>query len=193
MRVNAKLNKIRIAPRKIKLVTDFIEGLDAAEALDQLNATVKTGVRPIQKLLSSAISNGESNFGIDRDNMYVYRIIVGAGPALKRWMPKAFGRAGRILKRTSQIELILEERVEGKGRKSKDQMEKEKKEREKEKIRQLAEQKEAEEKRVKEKKDGKKGEQAFEKTAESKEVKNPPAGGEKRGGLVSRIFRRKSM
>ncbi len=146
MRVNAKLNKIRIAPRKIKLVTDFIEGLDVAEALDQLNATVKTGVRPIQKLLLSAISNGENNFGIDRDNMYVFKINVGAGPALKRWMPKAFGRAGRILKRTSQIELILEERVEGKGRKSKEQMEKEKKEREKKKIRQLAEQKEAEEK-----------------------------------------------
>lgn len=189
MRVNAKLNKIRIAPRKIKLVTDFIEGLDVAEAMDQLNATVKTGVQPIQKLLLSAISNGENNFGIDRDNMYVYKINVGAGPALKRWMPKAFGRAGRILKRTSQIELILEERVEGKGRKSKDQLEKEKKEREKKRIRQLAEQKEAEEKREEEKKEEKKSEPAFEKTTESKEIKKA----EKKGGLTSRIFRRKSM
>lgn len=186
MKVIAKLNKIRIAPRKIKLVTDFIEGLDVAEALEQLDATVKTGVRPIQKLLLSAISNGENNFGIDRDNMYVYKINVGAGPALKRWMPKAFGRAGRILKRTSQIELILEERVEGKGRKSKDQLEKEKKEREAKK-RKL--EKEAEEKREKEKKEEKKSEPAFEKTTESKEIKKA----EKKGGLTSRIFRRKSM
>lgn len=186
MRVNAKLNKIRIAPRKIKLVTDFIEGLDVAEAMDQLNATVKTSVRPIQKLLLSAISNGENNFGIDRDNMYVYKISVGAGPALKRWMPKAFGRAGRILKRTSQVELILEERIEGKGRKSKDQLEKEKKEREAKK-RKL--EKEAEEKREEEKKEGKKSEPAFEKAAESKEIKKV----EKKGGLTSRIFRRKSM
>jgi large subunit ribosomal protein L22 len=186
MRVNAKLNKIRIAPRKIKLVTDFIEGLDVARALEQLDATVKTGVRPIEKLLLSAISNGENNFGIDRDNMYIYRITVGAGPALKRWMPKAFGRAGRILKRTSQIELILEERVPGKGRKTKEQMEKEKKAREakKKKI-----EKEAEEKRAEEKKEEKKNEPAFEKTAESKEVKKV----EKKGGLTSRIFRRKSM
>lgn len=186
MRVNAKLNKIRIAPRKIKLVTDFIEGLDVAEALAQLDATVKAGVRPIQKLLSSAISNGENNFGIDRDNMYVYKIIVGAGPALKRWMPKAFGRAGRILKRTSQIELILEERVEGKGRKSKEQLEKEKKERE---IKKRKLEKEAEEKKAEEKKEARKSESAFEKTTESKEIKKA----EKKGGLTSRIFRRKSM
>lgn len=186
MRVNAKLNKIRIAPRKIKLVTDFIEGLDVADALDQLNATVKTGVRPIEKLLLSAIGNGENNFGIDRDNMFVYKINVGAGPALKRWMPKAFGRAGRILKRTSQIELILEERVEGKGRKTKDQMEKEKKAREakKKKI-----EKEAKEKSDQEEKENKKSEPSFEKTTESKEIKKA----EKRGGLASRIFRRKSM
>ncbi|MFA4817593.1 MAG: 50S ribosomal protein L22 [Parcubacteria group bacterium] len=192
MRVNAKLNKIRIAPRKIKLVTDFIEGLDVARALEQLDATVKTGVQPIEKLLQSAISNGENNFGIDRDNMYVYKITVGAGPALKRWMPKAFGRAGRILKRTSQIELILEERVEGKGRKTKEQMEKEKKAREakKKKIEKEAEEKRAEEKKPASTRDD---DRSSTRGGEEKEKKELTKKVEKKGGLTSRIFRRKSM
>jgi large subunit ribosomal protein L22 len=188
MRVSAKLNKIRIAPRKIKLIADFIEGLDVAEALNQLNATVKTGVREIEKLLLSAISNGENSFGINRDNMYVYKISVGSGPTLKRWMPKAFGRAGRILKRTSQIELILEERIEGKGRKSKDQMEKEKADRAAEKKRI---EKEVKEKKEQEKKliltgDGGRSARRGEEIEKEKKV-------EKKGGLTSRIFRRKSM
>lgn len=193
MKVTAKLNNLRIAPRKIRLVTDMVAGLDVDDALNQLNATVKSGMRPVQKLLSSAISNGENNFGIDRNNMYVYKINVEAGPTLKRWMPKAYGRAGRILKRTSGIELILDERVEGKDRKSREQLEKEKKTRMESKRR---EEKKAQEKMEAEKKAaaGSKKEAAFaQKEKVLEKSKNPPAGGEKRGGLTSRIFRRKSM
>ena len=115
MRVSAKLNNLRIAPRKIRLVTNLIKKMDVDSALDQLEVNIKKGSLPIKKLLESAISNGENNFGVARDNMYVYDVSVGAGTTLKRWMPKAYVRAGQILKRTSKIELILEERVEGKG------------------------------------------------------------------------------
>jgi large subunit ribosomal protein L22 len=133
MQVSAKLNNLRIAPRKIRLVTNLIKKMDIEEAVNQLDFTIKKGSAPIKKLLQSAVSNGENNFGIDKNNMYVLDVIVGAGPTLKRWMPKAFGRAGQILKRTSRVEIILEEKVEGKGRKTKEQMEKEKQSRAEEK------------------------------------------------------------
>lgn len=186
MKVSAKLTNLRIAPRKIRLVTDLISGLDVAEALNQLDATVKGGVQPVQKLLQSAISNGENNFGVDKDNMYVYRINVNAGSTLKRWMPKAYGRAGQILKRTTQMEIILEEKVEGKGRKSREQLEKEKKERmeARKKIERAAE------KKAKEKEE----EDKQEETAVKKErIADKGKKVEKKGGLTSRIFRRKSM
>lgn len=184
MKVTARLNNIRIAPRKIRLVTNFIKGMDIQTAVNQLDATVKKGSAPIKKLLLSAVSNGENNFGIDRNNMYVYSVIVGAGPTLKRWMPKAFGRAGQILKRTSQIELVLEERVEGKGRKSKEQMEKEKKAR-------LAEQKKAEKEAIKESKEN---EEVVEKNVEKKKtVADSKKAKENQGNWGSKIFRRKSM
>jgi len=189
MKVTATLNNLRIAPRKVRLVTDLIRGLDVADAQSQLDSTVKGGVRPIQKLLASAISNGENNFGIDRDNMYVQEISVDAGSTLKRWMPKAYGRAGQILKRTSKIEITLEERVEGKGRKSPEQLEKERKARmeERKKTEKAAQERmKAEEKtEAEDKKEAVSGKK--EKTVEKgKKV-------EKKGGLTSRIFRRKSM
>jgi len=132
----------------------------------------------------SAVANAENNFGLDKDNLYVYEVIVGAGPTLKRWMPKAFGRAGEILKRTSKIKLVLEERVEGKGRKTKEQMEKEKKAR-------------MEERRKKEK------EMAKEDAEEKKELPKNMAEKDKdmekgkkeavKKGWTNKIFRRKSM
>ena len=129
MKVTAKLKNLRIAPRKTKLVADLIKGLDTGDALDQLDMTVKRTSGHMKKLLLSAVSNAENNFGIDKDNLYVFDVVVGAGPTLKRWMPRAFGRASQILKRTSTITVVLEERIEGKGRKTKEQMEKEKEKR----------------------------------------------------------------
>jgi len=126
MQVTARLNNIRISPRKARLVTTLVKGLDVQVALNQLDTTVKRASDPVYKLLESAIANGENNFGLDRTNLYIYDAKVEAGPVLKRWMPKAYGRAGKILKRTSKIILVLEEREEGKGRKSKEEMEREK-------------------------------------------------------------------
>ena len=129
MKTIVRLNNLRIAPRKVRLVADLVKGMDANEALIQLDAHVKGANLPMKKLILSALANAENNFGLDRDNLYVLDVRVGDGPVLKRWMPKAFGRAGQILKRTSKIDLFLEERVEGKNRKTKEQIEKEKEER----------------------------------------------------------------
>ena len=130
MKVIAKLNNLRISPRKVRLVTDSIKGIDVNDALTDLDNLVKKSSLLIEKLLKSAVANAENNFGLDRNNLYVYDIQVGEGPTLKRWLPRAYGRATGILKKSSKINLVLEERIEGKNRKTKEQMEKEKKKRE---------------------------------------------------------------
>jgi large subunit ribosomal protein L22 len=194
MKVNAQLNNLRITPRKVKLVADLICGLDIDDAIAQLNFTVKRTSPYMKKLLESAIANAENNFGLDRNNLYVFDAIVGAGASYKRWMPRAYGRASMILKRTSQINLILEERIEGKGRKTKEQMEKEKKQRADAKKK--AEKERKEEKEKKDKTSGK--ESAFSKTpSDAKTLTDKATSGEKKKEVgktwTSKIFRRKSM
>jgi large subunit ribosomal protein L22 len=184
MKVSAKLNNLRIAPRKSKLVADLIRGLDIDDALTQLDYAVKRSSPFMKKLLESAIANAENNFGLDRNNLYVFSVTVGAGPVFKRWMPRAYGRASMILKRTSKINLTLEERIEGKGRKTKEQMEKEKKQREESKKK--AEKERTEEKDKKEKETKKKP--TFEKEIQDEEKKKEP-----NKKWASKIFRRKSM
>lgn len=130
MQVKAELNNLRISPRKTRLVSDMVKGQDVDDALVQLDHTVKRSSPILANLLKSAISNAENNFGMDRSNLYVYDVQVGEGMKLKRWLPRAFGRATLILKRSSNIYLTLEERVEGKNRKTKEQMEKARKDRE---------------------------------------------------------------
>jgi len=166
--------------------------MDVEAAINQLDFTVKRGSAPIKKLLMSVISNGENNFGIDRSNMYIFDIVVGAGPTLKRWMPKAYGRAGQILKRTSQIEIVLKERVEGKGRKTKEQMEKERQAR-------ADERKKADKLRAKEREEAEKSSttelsEGKTKPAEKmKDAEKPKKTTDKKGSWGSKIFRRKSM
>ena len=190
MKVSAKLNNLRIAPRKTRLVGNLVKGLDVQEALNQLEVNVRSTCPHLKKLLKSAIANGENNFGIDRDNMYILDVVVEAGPSLKRWMPKAYGRAGKILKRTSKIELILEERIEGKGRKSREQMEKEKKKRLEDKKK---EQKEMEEKEKATLGGKEKAETQNRQTERAKEIIKEKKSEERGKGIINKIFRRKSM
>lgn len=184
MKVSAKLNNLRIAPRKSKLVADLIKNLDVADAIKQLDAIVKRSNPHVKKLLESAISNAENNFGLDKDNLYVFDVIVGAGPSYKRWMPRAYGRASMILKRTSKITVVLEERIEGKGRKTKEQMEKERKQR--------MEKKKKEEKEKTEEKDKKEKEEKKKQTF-GNEIKGEELKKETTKNWANKIFRRKSM
>lgn len=192
-KTTAKLNNLRIAPRKSKLVADLIKGLDINEALDQLDVYVKRSSPYFKKLLASAISNGENNLGLDKNNLYVYDVKVGAGQVFKRWRPRAFGRAGKILKRTSKIEIILEERIEGKGRKTKEEIEKARKERiqANKKIEKEHAKKETEKNKLSETQESKKS-----KTEKKEELKKREDSGKKEKqekGWTKKIFRRKSM
>lgn len=181
MKVKSQLKNLRVAPRKTKLVTDLIRGLDVAEALNQLDVTVKRSMPYVKKLLLSAIANGENNFGLDKDNLYVYDAFVGAGPTLVRWMPKAYGRAGKILKRTSNITIVLEEKIEGKGRKSQEQIEEERRKR-------LAKSEKVREEQGEDKEEKKKST-----VSAKKEDKREGVRGSEKKGWTSKIFRRKSM
>lgn len=133
MKVIARVKNLRISPRKVRLVAGLIKGMDVKDSIIQLENTIKRSGTEIDKLLKSAIANAENNWGLDKDNLYVLDIQVGEGYRMKRWLPRAYGRATQIMKRTSNVMLTLEERVEGKNRKSKEQLEKEKKSREEEK------------------------------------------------------------
>lgn len=114
MKVKAKSKYLRISPKKMRLVTSVIQGMDVEKALIQLDFIPKRGCDYVKKTLSSAISNAEHNFEIDKSNLFIKEIFVNEGPTLKRWRPRAFGRAGQIRKRSSHLEIILEEKEPGK-------------------------------------------------------------------------------
>ncbi len=121
MKVHATLKNLRISPRKVRLVTHALVGVDTREALLQLKKMVKKSADPLYVLLASAVANASNNFGLDESNLYVESIRVGDGLRLERWLPRAFGRATPLIRRGSNVTIILEERIEGKGRTEKKQ------------------------------------------------------------------------
>ncbi len=124
MKVNVKLNKLRISPSKVRLVADVVRSQPVVKALAQLAVTSKGSAQPMMKLLASAVANAEHNFGLDKDNLYVSEIHVDEGVTMKRWLPRAHGRATKLLKRTSQISVTLAEIKEGENRKTPAQIKK---------------------------------------------------------------------
>ncbi len=110
MEVRAKLRFVRMAPTKGRLVADLIRGKGSEEALNILRFTQKSAARVIHKLLKSAIANAEQKKTIDVDRLYVKKITVDQGPTMKRFMPRALGRATTIRKRSSHITIVLDER-----------------------------------------------------------------------------------
>jgi len=113
MKITAKLNYLRIASRKVRLVADLIRAKKVEEAQDILNFATKKAAEPLFKLLNSAVANARNNFQIEPNNLYIKEITVDEGPKYKRWMPRARGQAYEIQKKTSHITLVLEERVSG--------------------------------------------------------------------------------
>jgi len=109
--MKASATHIRIAPRKVRTVVDTVRGKSVSQALSILAFTRKKAALPVQKLLKSAVANAAENDGIsDVDTLVIDRIMVDEGPTLKRYMPRARGRATPIRKRTSHIRIILRER-----------------------------------------------------------------------------------
>jgi len=106
----AKLKHLRIAPRKVRLVADLVRGKMALESLVVLNYVTKRAAGPMAKLLQSAIVNAKNNFELDENILYISKLTVDEGPKLKRWRPRAMGRAYPIQKKTSHITIILKEK-----------------------------------------------------------------------------------
>jgi large subunit ribosomal protein L22 len=195
MEVKAQLNNLRRSPRKIRLVAKMLCGLDVKEAENQLKFLIKGSTPNFEKLLKSAVSNAENNFGLSKDNLYIKNISVNEGTKLKRWLPRAYGRASLILKRTSHIEMILAERVEGKDRKK---LEKKNEIRDvkPEEIKKKAEK--GKEEAKEEKKPARIATQSVAggemiKDRETKEFINEKKKTEETKGFFKKVFRRKSM
>ena len=109
MEVKAKLRFVRVGHRKAQLVADLIRGKKSEEALNILTFTKKAAARIVIKLLKSAVANATQKKNIDVDRLYVKKITVDQGPTLKRFQPRALGRATTIRKRTSHITIVLDE------------------------------------------------------------------------------------
>ncbi len=120
MDVYASLRFLHMSPRKVRLVIDAIRGLDVREAETRLTFMKQSAARPVLKLLRSAMANAEHNFQLSKNDLMVKIITADGGPTLKRFAPRAFGRAAPIRKRTTHIELTLAPKTEVKsGKKSK--------------------------------------------------------------------------
>ncbi len=208
METKAIAKYIRISPKKVRLVLDAVRGTELNKAISVLRLMNKKGAKPVIKLINSAVANAEHNFELDKNNLYIKEIKADEAPTLRRWMPRAHGRATIIRKRSSHLTLVLSEiKDSGKkeGKKSDieapiklgDMDKKEKQEAKKE----IKEEKKEEVKAVKQGKGDVFDEGAKDDIAEKgKEINDPrregrggharAEGGKK--GFASKIFRRKS-
>ena len=100
----------RTSAQKARLVADQVRGMPVNQAFDLLQFSPRKAAALINKVLKSAVSNAENNSGLDADKLIVSRIMIDEGPSLKRIMPRAKGRADRIVKRTSHISIYVAER-----------------------------------------------------------------------------------
>lgn len=110
MEAKASLQYARVGAQKARLVADLVRGKDVNEALKALTYLNKKSASMIKKLIESAVANADHKKTMDIDKLYVKTIYVDQGPSLKRFMPRAQGRAFGIKKKTSHINVVLEER-----------------------------------------------------------------------------------
>lgn len=110
MEVKAKLRFARIGAQKARLVADMIRGKSINEVTRILAFEEQKAGKIIKKLVESAVANAEVKQVIDVDNLFVKTILVDEGPVIKRFMPRSQGRATEIKKRTSHINVVLDER-----------------------------------------------------------------------------------
>ena len=110
MESTAKARHVRIAPRKVRLVMDMVRGKPVEEALQTLGLVRKAAAPVIAKVIKSAVANAENNHEMNTDDLFITRAFVDEGPTLRRFMPRAMGRATMIRKRTSHITVVLSEK-----------------------------------------------------------------------------------
>ena len=108
--VMAHLRHFRMSPRKIRIVAEAVQRMPASAAVDYLKLMPQAPAKPLAKLIASAVANARHNFQIAANDLVISEILVNQGPTLKRWRPRAFGRAGMIRHRSSHISVKLMER-----------------------------------------------------------------------------------
>lgn len=106
--VTATLKNYRQSPRKVRLVTDLIKGQTVAQALLSLSTSPQRATGAVKKLLESAVANAKNNAGLNPDTLVVKNVRVDEGITMKRWLPRAFGRATPLRKRNSHIMIELD-------------------------------------------------------------------------------------
>lgn len=109
MQSQATLRHLRIAPRKVRLVAELIQGKKVGNAQSILRTATKSAAAPLEKILRSAIASARHDFQLEEPNLYIARVLVNEGSKLKRYRPRARGRAYPIQKKTSHITMILRE------------------------------------------------------------------------------------
>lgn len=109
MEVRAHLRFLRISPRKVRLVIGLVRGMPVDQAIDQLTVLPKRAALPVLKLINSAVANAEHNFKLEKKDLRIKSIVANEGPKLKRFQPRAFGRAAEILKRMTHVTVVLED------------------------------------------------------------------------------------
>ena len=112
MTARAQAKYIRESPYKVRRVLDLVRGLPVDEARVVLEFTNRKAAGTVIKVLDSAVANAEHNFALDADELVVAEAYADEGPTLKRWRPRARGRATKIRKRTSHITIVLAETEE---------------------------------------------------------------------------------
>ena len=110
MEARAYLKNLQISPRKVRLVADMVRGIDVAEAEKVLAFNDKKCAPVILKLMNSAVANAVNNNNAAKNNLFIKTIMVDEGFTLKRWKPRAMGRATPILKRASRVTIIVAEK-----------------------------------------------------------------------------------
>ena len=110
MEVRAVAKDIPIAPRKVRLVVDAVRGRKVSEALTMLRFMPQNAAKDVYKVVKSAAANAENNFNLDADTLWIHRIYADDGRTFKRIWRRNMGRANRVLKRSSHITVIVEDR-----------------------------------------------------------------------------------
>jgi len=109
MEIKANLKNLRMSAQKTRLVVDVVRKMSVLEALDQLKFINKLAGKPVADLIKSGIANAENTYNLNKNNLFIKEIKVDEGLTLKRWMPRAHGRATSIRKRSCHISLVLAE------------------------------------------------------------------------------------
>lgn len=115
MKARAQAKYVRQSPYKVRLVLDLVRGMPVDDARATLDFTNRRAAPTIKKVLESAVANAEHNFALDADELFISEAFADEGPTLKRWRPRARGRATRIRKRTSHITIVVADEDDFKG------------------------------------------------------------------------------